>query len=126
MPIFTRENKFHFGIISQGEKEKLHEFVRDREQKSQAKIKNELEKCEYLVVKFQKNIETKNDIKKLQKMIEENGIAREIQWCRFILMTRTPARDQCLDLLYSSIQKTDVDTKHIRKTGNFVPSKSEI
>ena len=114
MPIFSRENKFHFGIISQGQKEKLHEFVRDRDQKSQEGVKNELEECELLVGKFQSNTQTKRDITNLKYMINHKGIAREIQWCRFILMTRTPERDLCLNLLYSSIQKTDVDEKHIR------------
>ena len=64
--------------------------------------------------KFQNNSYTQDDLKELQKTIHDRKLTRDLQWCRFIQMTRTPERDLCLELLYQSIKDTEVNHNHIR------------
>ena len=84
MPVIYRERKFHFGIISQGEKEKLQEIIRLQDEKFRKRAKNELDECEEVVSRFLSEKADRTDLKKLKNMIDGYGkcVSREIQWCR--------------------------------------------
>ena len=98
MPVIYHERKFHFGIISQGEKEKLQEIIRLQDEKFRKRAKNELDECEEVVSRFLSEKADGADLRRLKNMIDGHGkcVTREIQWCRLILMTRTFQRDICL------------------------------
>merc|ERR1712062_739913 len=103
--IIQFEQKHHFGIISQKEREKLRNKILKNEktlEKKRSKRLSEFQICDILVEKVANEKNNSKLLDKINKYITSKYSSRDIYWCRLILLTRTPFRDKCLDLLLES------------------------
>ena len=62
---------------------------------------------------------SKRDLVQVEAYIDSKYSSRDMFWCRLILLTRTPFRDKCLDLLYKSILVSSVDYRSQFKGRSF-------
>ena len=74
MPLIFQENKFHFGIFSQGQKEKLQDHLKQRQIEEKEISKDELEKCDEIVSLCQWDSLPSKMMKKLDDMIYDTSL----------------------------------------------------
>ena len=112
--------------IEKQQREKLQrQILNENDQSFQAK-KTEFEICDELVSRFNDNkgnrnkslkliliLASKRDLVQTEAYIQSKYSSRDMFWCRLILLTRTPFRDKCLDLLYKSILVSSKDRSQL-------------